>query len=190
VLEYLATIGPADRPHGAALHYASPNTDLLGIAVERAGGAPLAELVARELWAPLGAESDAELAVDPAGTAVASGGFCATLRDYARLGQLVLEDGAGVVPSPWIAGLGAGDPDAFAARTVPELMPGSTGYGRQWWQIDGRTTACGIHGQLIAVDRRAEVVVSVLSSWPDAEDAAAQRAQRELVGAIADRLRT
>ena len=45
----------------------TPNTDLLGIVAERAGGAPLAELIARELWAPLGAEHDALLTVDHAG---------------------------------------------------------------------------------------------------------------------------
>ena len=43
ILEYLATIGPAGRPHGAFFHYVSPNTDLLGIATARAAGAPLPE---------------------------------------------------------------------------------------------------------------------------------------------------
>ena len=61
VLEYLATIGPAERAHGAVFHYVSPNTDLLGIATARAAGAPLQELLARELWGPIGAEADAEL---------------------------------------------------------------------------------------------------------------------------------
>ncbi|HWT93717.1 MAG TPA: serine hydrolase, partial [Solirubrobacteraceae bacterium] len=57
ILEFLPTIGPADGwAHGERFHYATPNTDLLGVAAERAGGAPLAELIARELWAPLGAE--------------------------------------------------------------------------------------------------------------------------------------
>ena len=59
ILEYLPTIGPAAWVHGARFHYASPNTDLLGLVAERAGGAPLAELIATQLWAPLGAEHDA-----------------------------------------------------------------------------------------------------------------------------------
>ena len=98
ILEFLPTIGPADWRHGERFHYATPNTDLLGLVAERAGGAPLAELIARELWAPLGAEQDAELTVDPAGTAAIGGGFCATLRDYARLGALVADGGRGIVP--------------------------------------------------------------------------------------------
>ena len=67
ILEFLPTIGPAAWQHGERLHYSTPNTDLLGLVAERAGGAPLAELIARELWAPLGAERDALLTVDPRG---------------------------------------------------------------------------------------------------------------------------
>ena len=184
ILEYLPMIGPIDRPHGAALHYASPNTDLLGIVAERAGGAPLAELIGRELWGPIGAAADGDLTVDPAGTAVISGGFCATVRDYARLGAVAL-DGAGVVPPEWIAGLGAGDPAAFERREEPDA---ATGYATQWWCMDGCVTARGIHGQLIAVDRSADLVVTVLSSWPDATDDAAEGAQRDFVSAVRDRL--
>ena len=148
--------------HGERVHYATPNTDLLGIVAERAGGAPLADLIARELWAPLGAEHDALLTVDHAGTAAIGGGFCATLRDYARIGELVRR--GDLVPAHWIARLGVGDDAAFARRTW--ATNGATGYGRQWWRVDGRTTARGIHGQLIAVGR--ETVVAILSSWPEA----------------------
>jgi CubicO group peptidase (beta-lactamase class C family) len=176
ILEFLPTIGPAAWRHGERFHYATPNTDLLGIVAERAGGAPLAELISRHLWAPLGAEHDAELTVDPAGTAAIGGGFCATLRDYTRLGALVLE--GGIVPEAWIARLGHGDPAAFARTTVPVS---ADGYGNQWWRRDGRTTARGIHGQLIAVDREARGVVTILSSWPAATDNELDAAQRAFV---------
>ena len=99
ILEYLPTIGPADWTHGERFHYATPNTDLLGIVLERVADEPLATLIARELWGPVGAERDALLTVDGAGTAAIGGGFCATLRDYARLGLLVAENGARRRPS-------------------------------------------------------------------------------------------
>ena len=166
ILDFLPTIGPAAWRHGERLHYATPNTDLLGLVAERAGGAPLAELIARELWAPLGAERDALLTVDPAGTAAIGGGFCATLRDYARLGELVRRDGAGVVPAAWVARLGAGDDERVRPRSW--ATEGASGYGLQWWRIDGRRVARGIHGQLVAADREAGVVVAILSSWPEA----------------------
>ncbi len=188
ILEYLPTIGPGPTAHGRVFDYLSPNTDLLGVVAERATGTPLAELVARELWQPLGAAHDAELAVDPAGTAVISGGFCATLLDYARLGQLVLDRGGGIVPAAWIDELGVGDPLAFARRAWPLPGTGETGYRHQWWSTSGRTTARGIHGQHIAVDRDADVVVTILASWPEAIDPLEVAAQGALVAAVCDGL--
>ena len=187
ILDYLPTIGPAAWRHGERLHYSTPNTDLLGLVAERAGGAPLAELIARELWAPLGAERDALLTVDTAGTAAIGGGFCATLRDYARLGELVRRDGAGIVPAEWIARLGVGDEGAFARRSF--ATEGASGYGLQWWRIDGRPVARGIHGQLVAADREAGVVVAILCSWPEATPSragarAARARQRRLRAAL------
>jgi CubicO group peptidase (beta-lactamase class C family) len=157
ILEFLASeIGPADRPHGERFHYCSPNTDLLGIAVARAAGAPLAELISRHLWQ--GAEHDALLAVDPAGTAVISGGFCATLRDYVRVGLLAR--------------------DAALEVEVPIEDPRAIAYGTHWWRLDARTIAArGIHGQLITVG--ADVVTVVLSSWPAATDPRLEAAQFE-----------
>ena len=165
VLEYLATIGPAERAHGAVFHYVSPNTDLLGIATARAAGAPLQELLARELWRPMGAEADAELTVDPAGTPVISGGLCATLRDYVRLGAFVLE-------RPELPGLGE----------RPIADPRAVGYGAQWWRLPGGMLAArGIHGQLVAVDRATATVTVMLSSWPTATDQDAEAAQFALL---------
>ncbi|HWT92692.1 MAG TPA: serine hydrolase, partial [Solirubrobacteraceae bacterium] len=112
------------------------------------------------------------------------GGFCATARDYARLGQLVLDQGRGVVPAAYTLQLGNGHPPAFAATTVPDATSGADGYRHQWWRRDGRTMARGIHGQMICVDRQTRTVVAVLSSWPDATDARREAAHRELVARV------
>jgi len=170
VLDFLPTIGPADWAHGERFHYATPNTDLAGVAVERAAGAPLAELISRELWAPLGAERDALLTVDHAGTATIGGGFCATLRDYARFGLRAREQAAA---------LGHGDPAAFERITDPAIRSGADGYGTFWWRRDGALMARGIHGQLVVVDER--TVVVALSSWPDAIDAGREAEHRAFV---------
>jgi CubicO group peptidase (beta-lactamase class C family) len=184
ILEFLPTIGPAAWQHGERFHYATPNTDLLGLVAERAGGSPLAELFARELWAPMGAEQDAALTVDPAGTGAIGGGFCATLRDYARLGALVAGQGRDIVPAAYIERLGNGDATAWAERTVPNI--GGDGYGNQWWNRDGFTMARGIHGQLIAVAD--ETVVTVMSSWPAALDRAPDAAQLQAIARVRERL--
>jgi CubicO group peptidase (beta-lactamase class C family) len=184
ILEFLPTIGPATWRHGERFHYATPNTDLLGLVAERAGGLPLSELISRELWAPMGAEADAELTVDAAGTGAIGGGFCATLRDYARLGALVADGGRGIVPATWIEQLGDGDDTAWERRTVPNI--GGDGYRNQWWSRDGFTMARGIHGQLIAANDK--TVVTVLSSWPAALEPAHEQAQLQAVAGVRDRL--
>lgn len=189
ILEFLPTIGPAGGwRHGERFHYATPNTDLLGIVAERAAGTPLARAIAAELWGPMGAERDARLTVDPAGTGGIGGGFCATLRDYARLGRLIADGGRDLVPSAWLDRLGVGEPAAFTNVTAPEILSGAEGYRNQWWRRDGRPMARGIHGQLITVDREAGVVVTILSSWPEATDAALEAAHRTFVRRVCDRL--
>ena len=95
-------------------------------------------------------------------------------------------DGAGVVPTGWIARLGLGDDDAFARRSF--ATEGASGYGLQWWRIDGRPVARGIHGQLMAVDREARVVVAILCSWPEATPSAPGLAQLALVNAVCEQL--
>jgi CubicO group peptidase (beta-lactamase class C family) len=186
ILEYLPGIGPAGTwAHGERFHYSTPNTDLLGIVLERVAGMPLAELISRELWSPLGAERDAALTVDHAGTAAIGGGFCATLRDYARLGRLVAEGGGGIVPADWVGELGLGDAAAFARATY---ATDDDGYRNQWWLRDGRPTARGIHGQLVAADPDSQTAVVVLSSWPEALDPARDARHRSLVSGIVARL--
>ncbi len=107
---FLATL-PAETPHGARFLYRSAESDVLGWACERASGAGMANLISTLIWQPMGAEHDADLLHDGAGTAVHDGGLCATARDVARFGQMLLDggtvpDGAGgtrrVVPPQWL----------------------------------------------------------------------------------------
>ena len=93
-----------------AFDYRSIETDVLAFIMERATGKRLAELVSEELWQKIGAEESACFTVDSAGYALADGGFNATLRDYARFGLMILENGGGIVP----AGLDRGDAQRHA----------------------------------------------------------------------------
>ena len=131
--DYLLTI-PRGTAHGGRFHYVSPNTDMLGWVVERAAGEPYADALSRYLWAPLGAEQDADVTLDPAGSPRAAGGLCITPRDMARLGQLVVEDGAGVVPAAFVDDLrSGGDPALWAAGEWAEWLPGGA-YRSCWYQ--------------------------------------------------------
>ncbi len=166
VWELILRLQHADRPHGAAFEYRSIETDVLAFAMERVTGKRLAQLVSEELWQRIGAEESACFTVDPAGYALADGGFNATLRDYARFGQMILHDGAGIVPGAWIEATRNG-PDH--GPHYSELMPEAS-YRNQFWIEDprSRNLMCrGVFGQLVHVDFAARMVTVKLSSWPD-----------------------
>lgn len=184
----------AVRPHGAVFQYRSIETDVLAWVMERASGQRLADLLSDRIWTPIGAERDASFTVDRAGTALADGGFNATLRDYARFGLMVARGGrAGdrqVVPEAWINGFRQGENAKFPADYRAHAPRGA--YRRQWWLMDpdrGDLTARGIFGQMIYVDAAADFVAVKLSSWPDAlipaytgDALAAMRAIRDACG--------
>ena len=183
---FLATLR-AEAPHGERFLYRSAESDVLGWVCERAAGRPMAELVSELIWAPMGAEYDALLLHDGFGTAVHDGGLCATARDMARFGQMLLDggqvpDGAGgtrrVVPPQWLRRAWAVDSDVrgvFAASPAEWAFPGGW-YRHQFWfrpGDHGDVLLClGIHGQMVHVSRRTGTVCVKFSTWPDAQNPA------------------
>ncbi|MEO9621914.1 MAG: hypothetical protein ABJG00_12570, partial [Lentilitoribacter sp.] len=96
-------------------------------------------------------------------------GFCATVRDLARVGQLLVEGGRGVVPAGWIDDLIAGgDAAAWAAGDFADLFGGAPmRYRSKWYVEDGAAPLLfgyGVHGQNLYVDRENEIVVAKVSS--------------------------
>lgn len=163
---------PQIRPHGGDFAYRSIETDVVAWAMERAAGAPLADLLSTRIWQHLGAGRDANFTVDEDATALADGGFNATLRDYARVGQLVLDNGrAGgrqLVPEAWIEQMRQGDPSVFGPPWSDSFPNGA--YRRFWWIRDaerGDICARGVFGQHIYVDFESDLVIALVSSWPD-----------------------
>jgi CubicO group peptidase (beta-lactamase class C family) len=166
------------RPHGGRFEYRSILTDVLGLVIERAAGMPFAETLGRELWGPMGAETDACVTVDAEGFAVADGGICATLRDLARFGRMVLDGGVvdsrQIVPADWLADTLAGGEDsaeAFAQGEHSADLPGGH-YRNQWWVPAGQRVfvGWGIHGQFLFVDRGTGTVIALVSTWPTSLD--------------------
>jgi CubicO group peptidase (beta-lactamase class C family) len=125
--EWIRTIGN-QQEHGGAFHYTSLMTDVVAWVLERVSGETFADLFSRRIWSRLGAERDAELMVDRSGFPLAEGGFCTTLRDFGRFGQLAVNDGTvdgqRVLPSSWFERLYVRDQtliDAYAG--APECDP-------------------------------------------------------------------
>jgi CubicO group peptidase (beta-lactamase class C family) len=96
-------------PPDQAYSYQSGDTQLLGMALERAVGTSLAAYLQHRLWQPMGAEFDASWSLDSRAAGVARAFCCLNARavDYLRLGQLVLNggraaNGAQLVDAEWL----------------------------------------------------------------------------------------
>lgn len=157
IWDLILSLKDLECPHGTSFRYRSIETDVLSFVLQRAAATPLAELVSRELWAPMGAEEDAYFTVDAAGYALGDGGFNATLRDYARFALLHLRggeiDGRRIVPADWIAGTRFGADPALFGGIFQKILP-AVAYHNQFWIEDttrGVYMARGVFGQPIYI---------------------------------------
>lgn len=133
--------------------YKSINTQILAEVLEIATGQSISDYASNRLWRKIGAENDALWSLDKAGGMEKA--FCcfnSTARDFARIGQLVLNkgswEGEQVVPADYI------EMATMPARLIRsgERIPH---YGYQWWILNynGKQIpyARGILGQYIFV---------------------------------------
>ncbi|MDN2567463.1 beta-lactamase family protein [Aquibium sp. A9E412] len=194
LLEVLASLERAGGRHGERFYYASPNTDMLGLVIEAATGRRLAELIAERLWRPMGATGAAWITVDRVGTARAAGGFAATARDLARLGQLVLDggtaaDGRRVVPAGWIDDMRrAGDRAAWTGSDFAALFADGAAYRACWYETgpgDAALCALGIHGQWLWIDPARRVVLALTAARPLPSEDTETIADRQLLEHLA-----
>ncbi|MGI4812357.1 MAG: serine hydrolase domain-containing protein [Janthinobacterium lividum] len=170
---FFSQSGAAAATHGGPFRYISANTDLLGWVIERASGQSFAALAANLLWQPMGAEHRAYITLDRAGAPRSTGGMGATLRDLARIGQLVLHDGqrgaTPVVPAAWLDDISKnGDRQAWQTGEFAHSFGGMKLRYRSGWYVDDAEPqilfAMGVHGQNLFVDRVNRIVIAKLSS--------------------------
>jgi CubicO group peptidase (beta-lactamase class C family) len=171
--ELVLSLAEAERAHGTLFSYRSIETDVLGFVLERAGGAALADLISDAIWQPMGAGEDAYITVDNAGIALADGGLCASLRDFARFAQLLLDGGRcggrQVIPAAWIEETRFGGKRDLYQGIYRIVLPNGA-YHNKFWIEDverGVIWARGIFGQSIYIDSAAEFAAVKLSTWPE-----------------------
>jgi len=170
--DQILSLNETIREHGEVFEYRSIETDVLAHCMERVTQTRLAELISRELWQPLGVEESACFTVDGAGYPLADGGFNATLRDYARFGEMLCRGGAGngqqIVPKAWITDSLNADPSIFSDENNMDFDNGA--YRNQFWirDIDRRILiARGVFGQIIYSDLDNHLTIARLASWPE-----------------------
>lgn len=171
IRDLILSLQKTEAAHGARFAYRSIETEVLSSILEEVTGQNFVPMMSERLWAPMGAEEDAFVVVDAAGFAMSDGGICTTLRDLARFGRLLLEDGSRdgrrIIPKAWIDDIRSGDHGLFD-DDHRELFPDGR-YRNMFW-IPNRSRSAhmglGIHGQHVWVDPDRGLVAVKLSSWP------------------------
>jgi CubicO group peptidase (beta-lactamase class C family) len=180
VLSYLMKL-PRQWPAGTHWNYNTAETDLLGIVVERATRRSLAAYLSDTIWQPYGMAADASWIRDECdGSDTGGSGLSATLGDYARLGQFMLDGGriAGepVIAEVWLQG---------AISEQESVDAPERGYGYLWWtDTDGSYAAVGIFGQMVYVDPARRLVIAQVAAWPKATSNELVAARRGFVAAV------
>ena len=175
VVEFIAKLKKGKGAHGGPYHYASPNSDVLGLVIQGASGRRFSDLASQRLFQPLGARQDAYVTVDRAGTPRTGGGINMTPRDLARIGEMLRQGGTAngrrIVSQAWVEDtVTGGSAQAWAGGESTSWLPQGR-YRNKWYQTgagNGAFFALGIHGQWLYVDPRAEMVIAKFSSQPDA----------------------
>lgn len=167
---------------GYKFEYNSTNVDVISWIISRITGKTYNEFIQENIWSKIGAEHDAYITTDRAYTAMATGGMNTTLRDAALFGTLILNrgkiDGKQLVPANWIdetLKLTSADKERYSRNDVyvKAGMPW-VAYKNFWWILDetkGEYAAIGIHGQVIYINRSADMVIAYFSSQPIASSA-------------------
>nr|WP_298374042.1 serine hydrolase [uncultured Halomonas sp.] len=167
-MEVMAGLSRAAEP-GTVNNYSTGETQILAAILDGALDQPLAEYLSEKLWQPYGMESDATWwLASPDGMEIGGSGIGATLRDYARFGQFILEDGmiddTRVLPEGWVD----------EVTTPKTLADGEVlDYGYMWWtgwtpdsKRDGAFAAVGIQGQYVYVNPAENVVIAQNAAEP------------------------
>ena len=153
--DFLGVVRQGDTKNGNRFYYQNGSAEAVAWALERATGKSLAQLVAEEVWSPMGANDDAYYLVDRERSAFASGGFSSTLSDMARFGEFVRRqhDNADQPMFSW-----------NAARTAPGR---GFRYRSFWWLDERGAFGLGRFGQRLAIIPEKGLVIVQFGAYQD-----------------------
>lgn len=175
---------PRQHEPGGVFQYKTIDTAVLGWLIERVTRGSVAAYTASCLWEPLGAEADGFYIMDGppgVGREFCGAGFNATLRDFGRVGQMVLDGGVAngrrIVSEDWIR---------QSTQPIGAEDNRRGGYGLHWWTFAGTDAfaAIGLQGQYIYIDPSTRTVVVKLSYFPPGDNAALDAETQAFLGAV------
>jgi CubicO group peptidase (beta-lactamase class C family) len=148
--------------------YRSVDPQMMGMIIQKVTGQSVSDYFTANIWQAVGADFDATWNVDRVGGYEKT--FCcfnAVARDYARIGQLVLDKGVvpetkeQIISSSWMKRI-----------TSPVTrLDYEWGYGAYFWHpYPGVSLMLGLHGQFVYIDIPNNTVIVKLSDEPTDTD--------------------
>ena len=180
ILTYMKSLKQVNVP-GEHWNYSTGETDLVGILIQKASGKSLATYLSEKIWQPFGMQQCGYwLADECSDLNIGGSGLSASLRDYARLGVLMLQDGKidgeSIFAKEWLA-----DATSLLYQTNDQ----GGGYGYLWWRNpDGSYSANGIFGQMIYINPSKSLIIAQVAAWPSAGSEELGSARQGFIDAV------
>lgn len=180
--------------HGSTFCYKDSDTAVLAWVCEKLTGRRFVDLMSDLIWSRLGTEHDGSIICGPKGACTPAAGVSITLRDFARWGQMHLQEGSWngqqIVPFEFIRNVAQ-----YRRRPVfgdssypPEdiLLDGTTYHDQFWINVENMGTfhALGHCGQICYIHPPTETVIVRFASAKELEPK-----YNELFMALADVVR-
>lgn len=178
---HLAETVSRQEPPGTKYHYSTLDATVVGLVVMAATHKTLSDYLSEKIWSPFGMEGDGMWVLDSKGGKEFGGALIgATLRDYGRFGEFILNGGVAggkqVLPKGWVDEATHPRPDTPQVN-YGKLAPGGQkiGYGYFWFLYpplkpspggEAAFIAEGIFGQHIYVNRKEKFVGVLWGAWP------------------------
>ena len=157
-----------DFEPGTESLYRSVDTQMIGMIIQKVTNQSVSDYFTANIWQQVGADFDATWNVDKVGGYEKT--FCcfnAVARDYARIGQLILDNGVvpfdkqQVISTSWMKRI----------TTPATRLDYGWGYGAFFWHpYPGVTLMLGLHGQYVYIDIPNKTVIVKLSDEPTEVD--------------------
>lgn len=160
---YAINLKSKDIEPGERWKYVSIDTHIAAMVLRAATGKSLHALFNETYSSYLGFDFPPYYLTDGKNVAFALGGLNLTTRDYAKFGQLFLQNGKfngeQIIPPSWV--------DQSTKHSAPTIGDRGVGYGYQWWipmpqegSNKGDFTAAGVYGQYVYINPSKGIVIA------------------------------
>ena len=151
--------GRATHEPGTVFFYDTSCSQVLCALVERLSGKGMLALLEERIFAPIGASDPKRWLTDPSGVCQGGTGLLMSLRDLAKVSQLIMDGGRGLIPADFLAEATALQIDTSMQANPEERF----GYGWQFWRTRNGYAMYGMGGQLAVFCPEQDVLLCTIA---------------------------